>query len=50
VRRRRWKRGLFWTALIFALLLVWLIAQVLRAAEATVSAARILTQSPKRAT
>jgi ferric-dicitrate binding protein FerR (iron transport regulator) len=44
VRRRRWKRGLFWTALIFALLLVWLIAQVLRAAEATAAAARSALQ------
>jgi hypothetical protein len=50
VRRARWKRRLFWAALIFALLLVWLIAQVLRAAEATVSAARVLSQNPKRAT
>jgi hypothetical protein len=30
VSRRRLKRRLFWTALILALLLIWLIGQVLR--------------------
>jgi hypothetical protein len=34
------KRRLFWTAVIVTLLLIWLIAQVLRAAEATAMAAR----------
>jgi hypothetical protein len=29
VNRRRLKRRLFWTALILALLLIWLIGQVL---------------------
>jgi succinate dehydrogenase hydrophobic anchor subunit len=40
VRRRRFKRRLFWTGVILAILLIWLIAQILRAAEATAAAAR----------
>ena len=40
MKRRRWKRRLFWTAVFVGLLLIWLIAQVLRAAEATTAAAR----------
>jgi hypothetical protein len=40
VRRNRFKRRLFWTAVLVALVLIWLITQVLRAAEATAAAAR----------
>jgi hypothetical protein len=40
MRRRRFKRRLFWTGVIFALVLVWLTVQVLRVAEAIVSATR----------
>jgi hypothetical protein len=40
MRRRRFKRRLFWTGVIFALTLVWLTVQVLRVAEAVVSTAR----------
>jgi hypothetical protein len=40
VKRRRFKRRLFWTAVIVALLLIWLVAQVFRAAGAIASAAR----------
>ena len=40
MRRRRLKRRLFWTGVIFALLLVWLTVQVLRVAETIVTAAR----------
>jgi hypothetical protein len=47
VRRRRFKRRLFWTALIVALLVIWLIAQVLRAAEATAAAARSAFRAPR---
>jgi hypothetical protein len=40
MRRRRFKRRLFWTTVIFALTLVWLTVQVLRVAGAVASAAR----------
>ena len=40
MRRRRLKRRLFWTGVIFALLLVWLTVQVLRVAGVIASAAR----------
>jgi hypothetical protein len=40
VRRGRFKRRLFWTGVIFALMLIWLTVQVMRAAGAIASAAR----------
>jgi hypothetical protein len=40
VRERRFKRRLFWTAVLLGLLLIWLIAQVLLAAQAMAAAAR----------
>jgi hypothetical protein len=40
MRRRRLKRRLFWTGVIFALLLIWLTVQVLRIAEGVISAMR----------
>ena len=43
------KRRLFWTGVIVALVLVWLIAQVLRAAEATAAAARRARRPASRA-
>jgi hypothetical protein len=46
VRRRRVKRQLFWTAVIVAVLLIWLIAQVIRAAQALTWAARRLFRPP----
>jgi hypothetical protein len=45
MRRRRYKRRLFWTGVILALTLVWLTVQILRVAEAIASAAR----RPRRA-
>jgi hypothetical protein len=44
MRRRRYKRRLFWAGVILALALVWLTVQVLRVAGAITSAAR-----PRRA-
>jgi hypothetical protein len=41
VSRRRFKRRLFWTAVIIALLLIYVIALVIRAARATAWAARL---------
>jgi hypothetical protein len=40
MRRRRLRRRLFWTGVILALLLVWLLVQVVRVAGAIASAAR----------
>jgi hypothetical protein len=40
MRRRRLKRRLFWTGVIFALTLIWLTVQVLRIAGAMASAMR----------
>jgi hypothetical protein len=40
MRRRIWKRRLFWTGVVLALTLVWLTVQVLRAVETVVSVAR----------
>jgi hypothetical protein len=40
MRRRRFKRRLFWTGVIFALTLIWLTVQVMRAAGAIASATR----------
>ena len=48
VRRGRLQRRLFWTALIVAFLLLWLIGQVLRAAEATAAAARRVSHRVRR--
>jgi hypothetical protein len=41
MRRRRFKRRLFWAGVVFALTLVWLTVQVLRVAEATVSVLKV---------
>jgi hypothetical protein len=40
MRLRRFRRRLFWTGVIFALMLIWLTVQVMRAAGAIASAAR----------
>jgi hypothetical protein len=40
MRRRRLKRRLFWTGVVFALTLIWLVVQVVRVAGAIASAAR----------
>lgn len=40
MRRRRFKRRLLWTGVILALTLIWMTVQVLRAADAVVSAAQ----------
>jgi hypothetical protein len=40
MRRRRFRRRLFWTGVILALTLIWLTVQVLRLAGALSSAAR----------
>jgi hypothetical protein len=45
MRRRRFKRRLFWTGVIFALTLIWLTVQVMRAAGAIASAARMPPRS-----
>jgi hypothetical protein len=45
MRLRRFRRRLFWTGVIFALMLIWLTVQVMRAAGAIASAAR----RPRRA-
>jgi hypothetical protein len=45
MRRRRFKRRLFWTGVILALTLIWLTVQVLRVAEAISAPAR----RPRRA-
>ena len=48
MRRRRFKRRLFWTGVIVALLLIWLVSQVIRAAVATAAAARLVLRPPVR--
>jgi hypothetical protein len=45
MRLRRFRRRLFWTGVIFALMLIWLTVQIMRAAGAIASAAR----RPRRA-
>jgi hypothetical protein len=45
MRRRRFKRRLFWTGVILALTLIWMTVQVLRAAEAVLAAARSVARS-----
>jgi hypothetical protein len=45
MRRRRFKRRLFWTGVVLALTLIWLTVQVLRVAGAIAAAAR----RPRRA-
>jgi hypothetical protein len=47
-RKRRLRRRLFWTGVIFALTLIWLTVQVLRAAGAVASAARRPFASQRR--
>ena len=46
MRRRRYKHRLFWTAVIVAVLLIWLVAQVIRAAQALAWAARRVLEPP----
>jgi hypothetical protein len=40
MRRRRFKRRLFWAGVLFALTVIWLTVQVLRVAGAVASATR----------
>jgi hypothetical protein len=44
MRRRRFKRRLFWTGVILALTLIWITVQVLRAAEAVLTATRSIAR------
>jgi hypothetical protein len=44
MRRRRFKRRLFWTGVILALMLIWMTVQVLRAAEAVRTATRSIAR------
>jgi hypothetical protein len=43
-RKRRLKRRLFWTGVILALTLIWMTVQVLRAAEALLTATRSIAR------